>query len=229
MQLKTAILTGLFFLRHQGGSDAAEDFFTFAKKYIEKQNSHFVYECELNSNLIYNTQTLLKALEVNPSLVQDAVQKLLDSSEKIAPAALFSCEAKGFKDDLQYMTLRRILLKYVEQADGLARDLTIKLLLRWGLIRASAEDLLHAAQLSKRYNVDISSDLEFFCKSSEVFKKPAPSANASYERNDAGTVQSHVYHQNNSDRCSECDQFVTDGTHWFMYSDTRGFTKATKR
>ena len=50
--------------------------------------------------------------------------------------------------------------------------MTIKLLLRWGLIRASAEDLLLAAQLQQKYKVDISNELEFICKSSEIFKKP---------------------------------------------------------
>ena len=58
MQLKTAILTGLFFVRHQGGSDAMDDFFTFAKKYIAQQESHYVYEGELSSTLLVNPQTL---------------------------------------------------------------------------------------------------------------------------------------------------------------------------
>lgn len=36
MQTKIAILTGLFFVRHQGGSEAMDDFFTFAKKYVTR-------------------------------------------------------------------------------------------------------------------------------------------------------------------------------------------------
>ena len=75
------------------------------------------------------------------------VQRLLDASEKVSPQKLFSCEARGFRDDLQYLQLRRVLLKYIEQAEGVAREQSIRLLLRWGLIRASAEDLLLAAQL----------------------------------------------------------------------------------
>ena len=35
MQMKMSILTALFFVRHQGGTEAMDDFFTFAKKYIE--------------------------------------------------------------------------------------------------------------------------------------------------------------------------------------------------
>ena len=45
------------------------------------------------------------------------------------------------------MQLRRILLAMIEQVEGPARELTVKLLFRWGMIRASAEDLLLAAQL----------------------------------------------------------------------------------
>ena len=58
MQVKTAILTGLFFVRHQGGSEAMDDFFTFARKYIEKQESTYVYEGELGSTLLANPKTL---------------------------------------------------------------------------------------------------------------------------------------------------------------------------
>ena len=43
------------------------------------------------------------------------------------------------------MQLRRILVANIGLVEGEARELTVKLLLRLGLIRASAEDLLLAA------------------------------------------------------------------------------------
>ena len=48
MQLKTAILSAMFFVRHQGGTDAMDDFFTFARKHLATQESNFVYEGEMN-------------------------------------------------------------------------------------------------------------------------------------------------------------------------------------
>ena len=45
------------------------------------------------------------------------------------------------------MQLRRALLAKIDEFDGETRELVVKLLLRWGLIRASAEDILLAAQL----------------------------------------------------------------------------------
>jgi len=35
MQIKVMILSSLFFVRHQGGTEAMDDFFTFAKKFID--------------------------------------------------------------------------------------------------------------------------------------------------------------------------------------------------
>ena len=52
MQTKIAILTGLFFVWHQGGTEAMDDFFTFAKKYVERQEPTFVYESELGQSLL---------------------------------------------------------------------------------------------------------------------------------------------------------------------------------
>ena len=36
MRIKAEILTGFFFSRNQGGSEAAENFFTFARKLMMK-------------------------------------------------------------------------------------------------------------------------------------------------------------------------------------------------
>jgi len=55
MQFKVMILSALFFVRFQGGSQSLDDFFTFARKHIgEKQASDtsFVYRAELNTLLI---------------------------------------------------------------------------------------------------------------------------------------------------------------------------------
>ena len=123
-----------------------DDFFTFARKYVEKQESTYVFESELNSTLLANPKMVASLLTANPEIVKNTVQRLLAASEKILPQKLFSVEAKGFKEDLVYMQLRRLLVAVIEQDVGETRALSVKLLLRWGLMRASAEDLLLAAQ-----------------------------------------------------------------------------------
>ena len=122
-----------------------DDFFTFARKYVEKQDSSFVYEGELNSTLLSNPKMVASLLTANPEIVKETVMRLLEASEKITAQKLFSVEAKGFRDDLVYMQLRRLLVTVIEQDAGETRALSVKLLLRWGLMRACAEDLLLAA------------------------------------------------------------------------------------
>ena len=66
---------------------------------------------------------------------------------RIDPQRLFSSDAASFSDDLCHMQMRRILLSVLERSeDQEARQLIARLLLRWGVVRASAEDLLLAAQ-----------------------------------------------------------------------------------
>ena len=115
MQTKIAILTGLFFVRHQGGTEAMDDFFTFAKKYVERQEPTFVYESELGQSLLVKPQTLASLLGADADAVKETVQRLLAASEKISPQKLFSTQPQGFADDLQHMQLRRILLAMIEQ------------------------------------------------------------------------------------------------------------------
>ena len=50
------------------------------------------------------------------------------------------------------------------------RELGVRLLLRWGIVKASPEDLLLAAQLSVEYQIDISRDLGPLLSKSEVPK-----------------------------------------------------------
>ena len=72
---------------------------------------------------------------------------MLATSEAIGPAKLFNTNANGFRDDLQQMKLRQILIKAVQndRTSLELRKLIVRLLLRMGLVRASAEDLLRAA------------------------------------------------------------------------------------
>lgn len=50
------------------------------------------------------------------------------------------------------------------------RGLCIKVLLRLGKVRASAEDILRAAIYQEQYEIDLTSELEFFCMPEEEIK-----------------------------------------------------------
>ena len=66
----------------------------------------------------------------------------------VAPMRHFSYDAVGIRDDLAQMQLRKLLLTALERIeDNEARYLIVRLILRFGITRASAEDLLIAAQL----------------------------------------------------------------------------------
>ena len=69
------------------------------------------------------------------------------------------------------------------------RGLAVRLILRIGLFTADGENLLRAAILQKKYKIDLTDELEFFCKQSEVFKKPLGEGSGSgFDRTDHSTV-----------------------------------------
>ena len=148
MQLKVMILSALFFVRHQGGSEAMDDFFTFARKHIDAQpQPDFVYRSELQSLQLLDADARESLATRNLAHFKNVVDRLLHATMRIDPQRLFSSEAASFSDDLCHMQMRRILLSVLERSeDQEARQLIVRLLLRWGVVRASAEDLLLAAQ-----------------------------------------------------------------------------------
>ena len=149
MQLKVMILSALFFVRFQGGSQSLDDFFTFARKYVgEKQanDTSFVYRAELNTLLIAQARETWasSSLESIKNMVSRMYHSLLDT----VPMRHFSTDAAGIRDDIGQMQLRKLLLTALERVeDNEARYLIVRLILRFGVTRASSEDLLIAAQL----------------------------------------------------------------------------------
>ena len=90
-----------------------------------------------------------------------------------------------------------------------------------GIARASAEDLLRAAQFQLKYKIDLTSDLEFFCKQSEVFKPPIDTdgQGGGFTRENQEMVQSRVSFDQGTDQAQDDDAFCTDGQKWYIYSD----------
>ena len=62
-----------------------DDFFTFAKKFVEKQEPTYVYESEMGQNLLVSPQSLTHLLGADADAVKETVQRLLGASEKINP------------------------------------------------------------------------------------------------------------------------------------------------
>ena len=103
------------------------------------------------------------------------------------------------------------------------------MLLRFGVIRASAEDLLLAAQLQYKYKIDCASELEHFCKLSEEFKPPLfkESELVSLYSN-LTMIQNHMHHTEGNETALETDQCVSDGRRYFLFSLNRGLARGGK-
>ena len=97
--------------------------------------------------MLCTPDSALELIRKDAGVLRSTVEQLLATSKSLGAAKLFSTEAAGFREDLQHMKLRKVLVKAI-QSDKTPKDLrelSVKLLLRMGLVRASAEDLLRAA------------------------------------------------------------------------------------
>ena len=118
MQLKVMILAALFFVRHQGGSEAMDDFFTFARKHVDQQASpDFVYRSELHSLQLLDADARESLATRNLAHFKNVVDRLVHSTMRVEPQRLFSNDAASFNDDLCHMQMRRILLAVLERTD----------------------------------------------------------------------------------------------------------------
>ena len=82
-------------------------------------------------------------------VLRSTVEELIAASKFIFPGQLFYTDAIGFLEDLTQKRLRRVILSAIsssgKEIEPELRELCVRLFLRMGLIRASAEDLLLAA------------------------------------------------------------------------------------
>lgn len=112
------ILSALFFVRHQGGSEAKDDFFTFARKYMDGQDkADFVYRSELTSLQMLDATAREQLATRSLGMVKNIVSRLYHALHKVEPSRLFSHDAAGFRDDLGHMQLRSLLLEVLERTD----------------------------------------------------------------------------------------------------------------
>ena len=135
---------------------------TFARKYVAEQSYSFVFRQELNGSLLASPKMLETLINGNPAVFKATLERLMASSENLSPQALYSREPESFAEDLQFMQLRRILTNAIHFGDQKVRELGLQALCRFGVTRASAEDLLLAVQLSLKHRgtgIDFSSEI----------------------------------------------------------------------
>ena len=171
---------------------------------MAQQDSTFIYKQELGGALLSSPKMLETLINGNPAIFKVTLERLLAASGMLSPSTFFSTEASSFSEDLHYMQLRRIMVGSIQYGDVQVKELAIKTLLRLGVIRASPEDLMLAAQLMQKYKVDCSSELEAFCKSSEVFTPPADPGSGDYVYSEEVLIQSRVSF--NGARGDSCDK-----------------------
>ena len=112
-----------------------------------------MYDTTMQSSFMSTPESALSLIKSNPALLKATIQNMLSVAAPLEPGVHFSTDIKSFKDDLAHKNLRSVLIAAIECAasDAELRQLCVKLLLRIGLIRASGEDLLHAALLQSKY------------------------------------------------------------------------------
>lgn len=170
--LRTAILISKLYSRHKSGPQAKEeDILAFLQKFLAEQGPEFSYESALGATMLATPQTLAATMQSSPHLFKSTVSQLLALTETMEPVKKFELKATTLSQDFIHEKLRRVVLSAIERADTdpKTRELSIKLLLRWGLLRASAEDLLLAARLQSKHGVDVARELEALCKTDETF------------------------------------------------------------
>ena len=183
------------------------------------------------SSLMLSPDSVLALMQKDPAALKVSIQNMLKVASTLEPAQKFSQDVEAFKQDLVNQKLRDALLALIDSnpSDTELKGLCVRLLLRIGLITANGENLLRAAILQKTYKIDLTDELEFFCKQSEIFKKPLGEGSGSgFECEDQTTIQSRVSFDRGSDRATETDQLCTDGHKWFIWSDQRGLTRGHK-
>ena len=74
MKIKVDIMTALFFVRNQGGSEAVDDFFTFARKYMLKQTSAFHFESAANSSILCTPDSVLELIRKDANVLKSTIE-----------------------------------------------------------------------------------------------------------------------------------------------------------
>ena len=139
-----------------------------------KQSNTLNYETILQSSLMVSPETVIDQMGRDPANLKTILSNLLKAASSIEPSLHFDTSIESFMGDLAHQKLRNVLLSVVEskQADPELREIVVKLLLAVGLTRASGEDILRAAILQSNFKINITNEIEFLCKQSEVFKDP---------------------------------------------------------
>ena len=100
MQLKVMIFQALLYARNQGGSESIDDFFTYARKFMMKQDNTYRFSSTLNAMLLCSPSTALSLVKQEPSIFTGPIKQLLAATEALPVARLFDTTAKSFAEDL---------------------------------------------------------------------------------------------------------------------------------
>ena len=176
--------------------------------------------------------TLMQLIQSDDQILKRIVTDLYDATKNIQPKALFKASADGSRDDLRFKKWRQVLIKAInnEKADSELKTICIKLLCRIGLVRASAEDLILACQFQKEHKVDLTNDIQFFFKSSEVLKVEDPLKNEKIElkKGDEENMQDKIDFADYGHATNANDEWCTNGHFHYNYSEVRGLWKGAR-
>ena len=163
-------------LRHQSGSEI-KDIFTYFRDQFDNSSPNYAFETTAQSVFVGLLSTFVDKIESKDQLA-NVLDALVLSTKGVTPSSLFSKDRSGMQLDLLLKRIRRILESVIHTQPEL-RGKCVEVLMRLGLMLASPEDLIMAAQYQYKFKIDISSQLTFFSTESEIFEEPKSAIDSS--------------------------------------------------
>jgi len=186
MHGKIAILTAALLSRHKGG-ETILDWVNYASKGETEDISDAKRFKGVFSNvsmLFDDSETVNFFIKRKPDLLKSTLATLLEEVRAQKIESMFNTSVASMSADVKLRQLQTLLHSVVTStsADKQMKEIATRLILRLGLVFASAECLLLAAELSKSQNIDIAYDLMPLLEKSEkmlTFVKPNESEGGS--------------------------------------------------
>ena len=160
------------------------------------------------------------------------IEHMLATSENLDVKSLHTDGIESFFIDLQHRKLNeqlaRMILNNASPDKAQLRAKCANLMFRSGLLRGDASDILKTTLMAQENQLDLSREMTALCKKSEKVIE-ASDEKIEFELGSEECAQSKISYSSGGDESKIEDKYVTDGTHWFMHSTPRGFSKGTKQ
>ena len=157
MHAKVAAFTAMIMSRCKDKAPKATDFSETVAGYMKQLGPSADFDAAFQSSFLTSLEQIASTIDHHSEAFERVVTSLLEDANKMKPGSKFTKATSGFYDDLRLANLRKILSAIVESPSASAslRLNCVRLMLRLGVVFASAEDLLNAAMLQQKFKLDL--------------------------------------------------------------------------